>query len=112
VRFPWPVYALVALLLAVLLTTTLSRVRLTALAVTFALPVVALVAGLHLTELDMLLNEGKAFTQGRYLLPLLPLLALAMAALVRRGALAGGVLGGLAAWQLASLAIVMARFHA
>jgi hypothetical protein len=60
----------------------------------------------------MLLNQGKAFAQGRYLLPLLPLLGLAAAAVVRSPALTGGVLGGLAAWQLASLGIVMARFHA
>jgi 4-amino-4-deoxy-L-arabinose transferase-like glycosyltransferase len=112
VRFPWPVYALVALLLATLLAATLPRLRLTALGVTFALPALALVAGLHLTELDMLLNQGKAFTQGRYLLPLLPLLALVAASVVRSAALTGGLLGGLAAWQLVSLAIVMARFHA
>lgn len=112
VRFPWPVYALIALLFAALLVSALPRVRPTALAVAFVLPSLALVAGLHLIELDMLLERGSGFTQGRYLLPLLPLLALAVAALVRRAALAGAVLGGLAAWQLASLAIVMARFHA
>jgi len=112
VRFPWPVYALVALLLAALLAATLPRLRLTPLTVAFALPTLALVAGLHLTELDMLLNQGKAFTQGRYLLPLLPLLGLTAAAVVRSAALTGSLLGGLAAWQLVSLAIVMARFHA
>jgi hypothetical protein len=112
VRFPWPVYALVALLLAALLVALLPRLRLTALAVAFALPALALAAGLHLTELEMILEEGKAFTQGRYLLPLLPLLALGVAAVVRRAAFAGALLGGLAAWQLASLAIVVARFHA
>jgi MFS family permease len=112
VRFPWPVYALLALLLATLLAALLPRLRLTPLALAFALPALALLAGLHLTELDMLLNEGQAFTQGRYLLPLLPLLALGVAAVVRRGVLIGAVFGGLAAWQLASLAIVMARFHA
>jgi hypothetical protein len=112
VRFPWPVYALIALLLAALLIAVLPRLRATAIAVAFVLPALALVAGLHLTELDMILGEGRAFTQGRYLLPLLPLLALAVAAVVRRAAFAGALLGGLAAWQLASLAIVMARFHA
>ena len=112
VRFPWPVYALLALLLATLLAALLPRLRLTPLAVAFALPALALLAGLHLTELDMLLTEGQAFTQGRYLLPLLPLLALGVAAVARRGAVAGAVLGGLGAWQVASLAIVMARFHA
>jgi Predicted membrane protein (DUF2142) len=112
VRFPWPVYALLALLLAALVVAVVPRLRLSALGVAFALPSLALVAGLHLTELDMLLGEGKAFTQGRYLLPLLPLVALGVAAVVRRAALAGAVLGGLGAWQLASLAIVMARFHA
>jgi hypothetical protein len=112
VRFPWPVYALMALLLAALLAAALPRLHLTSLTVAFALPALALVAGLHLTELDMLLGEGVAFTQGRYLLPLLPLLGLAVAAVVRSSAPAGAVLGGLAAWQLASLAAVMARFHA
>jgi hypothetical protein len=112
VRFPWPVYALLALLLAALLAAVLPRLRVTPLAVAFVLPAVALLAGLHLTELDMLLSEGTAFTQGRYLLPLLPLVALAVAAVVRRAAISGAVLGGLAAWQLASLAIVMARFDA
>jgi hypothetical protein len=112
VRFPWPVYALVGLLLVGLLAAALPRLRPTALAVAFALPVLALVVGVHLTELDMLLNQGRAFAQGRYLLPLLPLLGLAAAAVVRSPALTGGLLGGLAAWQLASLGIVMARFHA
>jgi hypothetical protein len=112
VRFPWPVYALVGLLLTALVAAALPRLRPTALAVAFALPALALIAGVHLVELDMLLNQGKAFTQGRYLLPLLPLVALAAAAVVRRAALTGGLLGGLAAWQLASLAIVMARFYA
>ena len=112
VRFPWPVYALVAVLLTALVAVALPRLRPTGLAVAFALPALALIAGLHLNELDMILNQGKAFTQGRYLLPLLPLVALAAATVVRRAALIGGLLGGLAAWQLASLAIVMARFHA
>jgi hypothetical protein len=112
VRFPWPVYALFALLAAALLAAALPRLRPSALAAAFALPALALIAGLHLTELDMLLSDSVAFTQGRYLLPLLPLVALAVAAVARRGALAGAVLGGLGAWQLASLAIVMARFHA
>jgi hypothetical protein len=58
VRFPWPVYALLALLLAGLLAAVLPRLRATALAVAFALPALALLAGLHLTELDMLLTEG------------------------------------------------------
>ena len=112
VRFPWPVYALLAGLLAALLLAVLPRLRVTPVAVAFVLPTLALLAGLHLTELDMLLTEGQAFNQGRYLLPLLPLVALAVAAVVRRAALTGAILGGLAAWQLASLAIVMARFHA
>jgi Predicted membrane protein (DUF2142) len=112
VRFPWGVYAAIAVLLAALLVAVLPRLRPSALAVAFLLPALALVAGLHLTELDMLLDEGRAFTQGRYLLPLLPLVALGVGAVVRRPAPAGALLGALAAWQLASLAIVMARFHA
>ena len=112
VRFPWPVYGLLAVLIVALVVALLRRLRVTPLVVAFALPTLALLAGLHLTELDMLLSEREAFTQGRYLLPLLPLVALAMAAVVRRAAFAGAIFGGLAAWQLASLAIVMARFHA
>jgi hypothetical protein len=112
VRFPWPVYTVLALLFAALLVAVLPRLQPSALAVSFLLPALALPAGLHLTELDMLLSEGRAFTQGRYLLPLLPLLALGVGAVVRRTALAGALLGGLAALQLGSLAIVVARFHA
>jgi hypothetical protein len=112
VRFPWPVYALAALLLGAVVVAILPRLRLTPLTVAFTLPALALVAGLHLTELDMLVSDGTAFTQGRYLLPLLPLVALAVATVVRRATLAGALLGGLAAFQLASLAIVTARFYA
>jgi 4-amino-4-deoxy-L-arabinose transferase-like glycosyltransferase len=77
----------------------------------------ALVGGLHLTEYRILANEGNVFNQGRYLLPLLPLLGLAAAAtlsLLRTSwrAVAGGALiGGMVALQLASLAIVGVRFH-
>jgi Predicted membrane protein (DUF2142) len=112
VRFPWVVYAVIAALLVALAVAALPRLRPSALAVAFLLPALALVAGLHLTELDMLLTEGRAFTQGRYLLPLLPIVALGVAAVVRHPVFAGALLGGLATWQLASLAIVMARFHA
>lgn len=78
-----------------------------------------LLVGLHWTEYKLASGIEQRFLQGRYLLPLLPLGALLVAALVDRvprpawrAASAGLVVGGLAALQLFSLAITMARFHA
>ena len=77
------------------------------------LPALALLAGLHLTEHWFLVNDGKAFTQGRYLLPLLPLAGVAVAAAVAAGARGRRRARGLmCTWQLASLAIVIGRFYA
>ena len=41
--------------------------------VVLGLPAIALLAGLHLTEAWFLVRDARGFTQGRYLLPLLPL---------------------------------------
>jgi 4-amino-4-deoxy-L-arabinose transferase-like glycosyltransferase len=88
-------------------------------AVFYALVVAVLLTGLHWTEYKLASGIEQQFLQGRYLLPILPLGALLVAALVDRvprpawrAATAGLVVGGLAALQLFSLAITMARFHA
>jgi hypothetical protein len=114
VRFPLWVYVLFAVLAVAVLVGAARTLRpRPAVAVAFALPAVALVAGLHLTEHWFLVDEGKAFTQGRYLLPLLPLAGVAVAAAVaRRPALQGAVLGLMCTWQLAALALVLGRFYA
>ena len=84
----------------------------------FALPAFALIAGLHLTEEWFLVREHSGFTQGRYLLPLLPVagtaVAVAFAGLParRRAVVAGAGLGLLVVAQLASLAAVAGRFYA
>ncbi|HWT25719.1 MAG TPA: DUF2142 domain-containing protein, partial [Solirubrobacteraceae bacterium] len=75
VRLPWWCYAAVALLGAVVLVAALRRMDLRrdiGVLLVFALPAIALVAGLHLTEEWFLVRERAGFTQGRYLLPLLP----------------------------------------
>jgi 4-amino-4-deoxy-L-arabinose transferase-like glycosyltransferase len=119
VRFPAWVYLLLAIAAALLAIAAFRalRGRIDApLAAFLALPVLALLAGLHLTEYRLLVLDDEAFNQGRYLLPLAPLAAgcagAGVAALRRRDVTAGLVLGGLVAWQLASLAIVTARFYA
>jgi 4-amino-4-deoxy-L-arabinose transferase-like glycosyltransferase len=77
-----------------------------------------LLAGIHYTEFRYLERHAVPFAQGRYLLPLLPLLGLAAAATVSvlrgrwRAVAAGALIGGLIAIQIASLAVVTARFYA
>ena len=84
----------------------------------FALVAGALFAGLHASEYRIVSDQGIPFNQGRYLLPLLPLLGLAAAATLtllpsrRRGLGLGVLLGGLLALQIASLAVVAERFYA
>jgi hypothetical protein len=84
----------------------------------FAVVALGLLGGLHWTEYRLLVAVGGPFSQGRYLLPLVPLAGLAAAAALtlvpRRGrsaALAAG-LGGLLAVQALSLAVVIGRFYA
>ena len=86
VRFPLWVYIALAALAVVILVAAAPALRRVpgAVAVALVLPAVALLAGLHLTEHWFLVNDGKAFTQGRYLLPMLPLAGVAVAAAARR----------------------------
>jgi 4-amino-4-deoxy-L-arabinose transferase-like glycosyltransferase len=121
VRLPWWCYTLAAVVIAVVAVAALRRVdprRHAPVLLVFALPAVALVAGLHLTEEWFLVREKSGFIQGRYLLPLLPVAGAAAAVAVaglderRRGLAAGAGLGLLAAAQLASLAAVAGRFYA
>ena len=123
VRFPYPVYALLALItLAAFAGAALAvrrrRVRADrALLAVFALALASLLLGLHLADYDNLVDEGAPVNQGRYLLPLLPVGGLAAAAaltnLGTRGRAQGAalVLGGMVALQLFSLAAVAGRFY-
>ena len=85
----------------------------------FAVAAAVLLVGLHWLDYRALVTgHGGARIQGRYLLPLLPIAGVAVAAaltnLGSRGRTigAGALLGGLAALQLASLGIVAGRFYA
>jgi len=75
----------------------------------------ALLAGLHWSEYRI---SASGFNQGRYLLPLIGIAALALAQALRllparrRAAGAAGVLCGLFALQIFSLALVAERFYA
>jgi hypothetical protein len=108
---------LVAALVALVRALRRGRVDWT-LPVFFALVAVALLGGLHWTEYRLLLAVGGPFSQGRYLLPLVPLAGLATAAALtlvpprRRGAALCGGLAVLLAVQVLSLAVVLERFHA
>jgi 4-amino-4-deoxy-L-arabinose transferase-like glycosyltransferase len=83
----------------------------------YGLVVVGLLAGLHWTEYNQLV-QGNSFNQGRYLFPLIALFGVAVASTLAlfRGAGrlvgAGLVVGAMAGFQLFSLAIVLARFYA
>jgi 4-amino-4-deoxy-L-arabinose transferase-like glycosyltransferase len=124
VRFPDAVYVVLALVTMLILAgAALALVRAwrrvdKALAAAFALAVLTLLAGLHWTEFRTLVGGSGAFNQGRYLLPLVALMGVAVAAAVsalpvrRRAQGAAVVLGGLAVLQLFSLAIVLGRFYA
>ena len=121
VRLPWWYYAAAAGVIVVVAVGALRRIDLrrdAPLLLVFALPAFALVAGLHLTEEWFLVREHSGFTQGRYLLPLLPVagtaVAVAFAGLParRRAVVAGAGLGLLVVAQLASLAAVAGRFYA
>jgi 4-amino-4-deoxy-L-arabinose transferase-like glycosyltransferase len=87
-------------------------------AVFLLLPALSLLVGLHVVELRYIEFQHEGFIQGRYMLPLLPLAASAVAAGVatlrsgQQATLSAALLGGLVFWQLGALAIVMARFYA
>jgi 4-amino-4-deoxy-L-arabinose transferase-like glycosyltransferase len=124
VRFPDPVYVVLAVLTALLvggMVAALVRRRPTgglALLGFFGLAAVGLLGGLHWAEYRVLTSQGTNFNQGRYLLPLLPLLGVGAAGALEslparvRPAGAGLLLGGLFVLQLFSLAIVSTRFYA
>jgi 4-amino-4-deoxy-L-arabinose transferase-like glycosyltransferase len=124
VKFPSPVYVLLALFtIAVLAGAALAVVRARAnvdwaIAAFFALAALALLAGLHWTEFRTLVGGSGPFNQGRYLLPLISLMGCATAAAVSvvparyRPSAIGSVVGGLFVLQLFSLAVVAARFYA
>ncbi len=121
IRFPALVsigLALVAIALAVLVARGRRGWADGATAVFLLLPFATLVAGLHVIENRYIVSESEGFIQGRYLLPLAAAAAAAVGAGIaslrgrRQMAVAGAVLGGLVVWQVASLAIVAARFYA
>jgi hypothetical protein len=82
-----------------------------------ALAVIALLAGLHWTDYHIA-KAGGEFIQGRYLFPVVGVGGVALAAAVSalpsraRGAVAGAVIGGLFAFHLLSLGLVLERFYA
>ena len=124
VTFPQWMYVLLAALTVAILAGTVTAVarawrRIDAWVVAFfGLAALALLAGLHWTEFRTLEGGIGPFNQGRYLLPLLSLMGCAAAAALStvparlRGTVAGAFVGSLVALQLASLAIVGARFYA
>jgi 4-amino-4-deoxy-L-arabinose transferase-like glycosyltransferase len=75
-------------------------------------------AGLHWTDYKLYINQEAPFLQGRYLLPVAPLLALLVAQATRalpkrwRTAGQGAILGGLIVFQVACLGLVAARYYA
>jgi 4-amino-4-deoxy-L-arabinose transferase-like glycosyltransferase len=88
------------------------------LAIFFAALAAVLWAGLQWTDYRLFIDRASPFLQGRYLLPLAPLLALLVAQATRalparfRGAGQGAVLAGLIVFQLACLGLVAARYYA
>lgn len=124
VRFPEAVYWVIAVTTgalvmggAVALLRKRSRANLL-LAGFLALVAICLLGGLHVVDYRTLISQGGPFTQGRYLLPLLPLLGAAAAAALSlagnrlRVGLAGVLLGGLFALQIFSIGLVATRFYA
>jgi hypothetical protein len=124
VTFPGPVYVVLATataLVGVAAAVGLWRDRFSidrGVAALFLLAAVVLLAGLHWTEFRQLEGGSGNFNQGRYLFPLLGLGGLATAQAIRllaparRGLAVAGVVGGLFLLQVASLALMMARFYA
>jgi len=124
VRFPEALYAVLAAITLATLgaaaaaawrgTARIDRAVLLFLVVSGA----TLLLGLHWVEFWSLMRGEGATMQGRYLLPLMPIAAVAVAAALtnlprsRRATAAAFVLGGMAALQLVSLAAVMGRFYA
>lgn len=124
IELPGPLYLAVGVLSAALIAgAAIALVRSglrrhAAVAAFLGLVALALLGGLHLTEYRLLAGQNGVFNQGRYLLPLLPLLGLAAAAalsLLRprwQQLAAGALVGFLLVLQVVALAIVGARFYA
>ncbi len=124
VRFPEPVYVVLAVLTAALiaggLAVVLRRRRRQDLALVgfFGLVGLSLLAGLHWVEYKALVNDGVVFNQGRYLLPLLPLLGVCAAATLTlvparlRLPATGALIGAAFVLQVFSLALIAGRFYA
>jgi 4-amino-4-deoxy-L-arabinose transferase-like glycosyltransferase len=124
VRFPNPVYGVLAvvtvLFLAGAVALLVRRRRREDLAPVafFALTALALLAGLHWIEYKSISTEGVVFNQGRYLLPLLPLLGASAAASLAllptrwRMNATGFLIGAAFVLQVFSLELIAQRFYA
>jgi 4-amino-4-deoxy-L-arabinose transferase-like glycosyltransferase len=124
VRFPNAVYVVLALVTVALLAgalVVLVRRRRRAdlpLVAFFAVATLSLLAGLHWIEYRTIDTEGVIFNQGRYLLPLLPLLGASAAATLTlvpagwRMRATGVLIGGACVLQFFSLALIVGRFYA
>ena len=124
VRFPDAVYVVLGFVTVVLLGGMLAKLVLRRrrddlpLVAFFATAALALLAGLHWIEYKTIGSEGVIFNQGRYILPLLPLLGVSAAATLTlvperwRPPAAGIVIGGACVLQFFSLAVVAGRFYA
>jgi 4-amino-4-deoxy-L-arabinose transferase-like glycosyltransferase len=83
-----------------------------------ALVVIGLMAGLHISEYRQIKGGASNFFQGRYVLPLAPLAAAALARTIAwaprrlRGQLVGGALAAFLVLNLFSLGLILQRFYA
>lgn len=123
VSLPWPVYLIagvttIALLAGAVLALMRAGIRRHFATASFlGLLALALLAGLHLVEYRML-GQATSFNQGRYLLPILPVLGVAAAAALSllgeraRQVAVGGLVALLLVLQVLSLAVVAGRFYA
>jgi hypothetical protein len=83
-----------------------------------ALACLALLAGLHWTDYHQVEAGTQGFMQGRYVFPVIGVIALALAGAVsllpaaRRASGAGAAIAGLLVFHLFSLGLVLERFYA
>lgn len=124
VRFPEGVYIVLALAtvlvsVAAIVSLWRARARLDrGVLAFFALAAVTLMAGLHWQEYQLVLGGSGPIMQGRYILPLVALAGLVVAAAVRlvpparRLAVTGLLVGGLFALSAFSLGLTLERFYA
>jgi 4-amino-4-deoxy-L-arabinose transferase-like glycosyltransferase len=116
--YPAAAWAVAGLTIAaVALLTRLRERRLMALLGFFALTLVALLGLLHITEYRVLIAGGGQFLQGRYLLPVVGLLGLAVGLIIDRiplrlrSSACGLALTGLLALQAISLAAILEAYY-